>query len=288
MYTWIKGTWSLVHTKRTIDDAREVLQGLGADLDQFRVGESQESAEELVGFDGLVVWQRKEFAGGRVEYALYADPCVAIWNKGTPCDSPQENHGGFEVEGLLVALLSAIRRKYPFLFVLTNDTPRSSDSRSHLNVASPYLERVVTDAFPHAIVNLDYGSVGATRNFLRGSNVYSRLFDFGYGDASLIWEGVIGSAIPPVTYVMMFAAKRTSLATIAEGVAPAETSEAFEMKALEFVDILLQVWEESTMTLVTKDPRLISELDQTVVSRMHEDPVVSKSLPETGSAPDGK
>src|SRR5438128_3900649 len=114
---------------------------------------------------GLELRQRQESQDGVVHYTFRISPFgsqrTGMGPKVAGRVSKVEGGYPFAQEGVLVEFLAALRRRYPFLHLLTNDSqsdiPRDE---SHIDLSGGLIDSMFTRRFPNALVHMDYNRSG--------------------------------------------------------------------------------------------------------------------------------
>lgn len=177
-----------------------------------------------------------------------------------PWDEPWPAY--LAVQGLLVRNLLAIRRDFPYLFLLTNDTPPDAEVESHMDVTAELYDNAFMERYPPAEVHVNYGRYPPD-SFYYGQNVISRLFDVARDDIAYLWPALLNDCYDRLAYQLLFASEHVRNESLVSAMERARTSQEFESHVLDIVDILAYVEEEPNLYLLTKNQSVVTEIEKT-------------------------
>ena len=208
---------------------------------------------------GLVLKKKEVSHSGVVHYTFRIDPAAALLAAVKP-DFPGNTINGrntfpFAHEGVLVEALGSLRRRSPFLYLLTNDSEENNiRTDSHIDVRGGVLDSRFASHFQNSAVHVDYNRSG---DFLRGSGIFSRLFALGFGDVTYVWTGILNQLPSPLSYVMLLASVDVPLPTLGSMMERSESRGEFESAILSMVELIVYVSELPWLHVLTKNPELV-------------------------------
>lgn len=210
-------------------------------------------------FHGLVGVLRKRLLTGTMQYVLVADADFAV---GRPRTTDKRFPYGLAEEGLLIRGLATIRRGYPYLFLLTNDTPEDTEAETHLDVHGGLYDKAFMERFPHATVHINLGRHDEFERFFSfGPKIYSRVFNIGREEITFLWDGLLNKAMPPVDYQMLYCSRKTPLSKVADAIEGCRSREEFDSRVLKVVNLIAWVLESPGLFLFTRDDRVMREVE---------------------------
>ena len=217
-------------------------------------------------FHGLVVVGEQRKENGVVRYVLEVDPDLAwkgirterVWKLPWPYN--------LAIHGMIIRNFAAIRRDFPYLFLLTNDTPPDSRAKTHLDSIDGLIDGSFVGRFPHAIVHVDYGREVFV--FRSGPGIFSRLFEIGREDITYLWPALINYCYDRIGYYLLYAREKVPLKKLANAMNRAQSEDEFDENTLSLVDIMAYVYDHPLLNFHTMSDIVIAEVD----SKLPRDP----------------
>jgi hypothetical protein len=208
---------------------------------------------------GLVVIERQALPNDVIHYVLEADPDLAIKGVRNQSSWQMPHPYGLASQAIEFRNLAALREDFPYLYVLTDDVPSDARVDTHMDVVGGLIDTSFMKRFRHRTIHIDYNRHPKVFRF--GPKLYSRLFDIGLEDITYRWKIYLNDVMLPISYILLFASRRVSLAALAGKMDRCRSRAEFDSRVLDLVEVIAYVYEDPHIYLFTKNRNVISRID---------------------------